>query len=197
MCRKPRTRFDRCLTRAYSATEFHHEAEESLEHATLVGIVEAFLRVILGWRFLISGLSNVRRWPNPVNTASILFSHHAKLFGLIATVLMVGGGLGLAAGFQTPISSTMLVVFLVPTFSVHYYWLKVLPTMAPTVKNSIADHKALGYFRNFERQAFHAHEVGIRDNLVLLAAVAYFAVRGSGAYGLDNMISNWVVWIFR
>ncbi|HET9297670.1 MAG TPA: DoxX family membrane protein [Candidatus Binatia bacterium] len=168
-----------------------------MEHSTLVGIVEAFLRVILGWRFLISGLSNVRRWPNPVNTASILFSQHARLFGLIATVLMVGGGLGLAAGFQTPISSTMLVVFLVPTFSVHYYWLKVLPTMAPTVKNSIADDKALGYFRNFERQAFHAHEVGIRDNLVLLAAVAYFAVRGSGAYGLDYLISNWVVWIFR
>lgn len=197
MCRKPRTRFDRCLTGAYSATEFHHDAEESLEHSTLVGIVEAFLRVILGWRFLISGLSNVRRWPNPVNTASILFSQHARLFGLIATVLMVGGGLGLAAGFQTPISSTMLVVFLVPTFSVHYYWLKVLPTMAPTVKNSIADDKALGYFRNFERQAFHAHEVGIRDNLVLLAAVAYFAVRGSGPYGLDYLISNWVVWIFR
>lgn len=197
MCRKPRTRFDRCLTGAYSATEFHHDAEESLEHSTLVGIVEAFLRVILGWRFLISGLSNVRRWPNPVNTASILFSQHAKPFGLIATVLMVGGGVGLAAGFQTPISSTMLVVFLVPTFSVHYYWLKVLPTMAPTVKNSIADDKALGYFRNFERQAFHAHEVGIRDNLVLLAAAAYFAVRGSGAYGLDYLISNWVVWIFR
>ena len=197
MCPKPRTRFDRCLTGAYSATEFHHDAEESLEDSTLVGIVEAFLRVILGWRFLISGLSNVRRWPNPVNTASILFSQHAKLFGLIATVLMVGGGLGLAAGFQTPISSTMLVVFLVPTFSVHYYWLKVLPTMAPTVKNSIAGDQALGYFGSFERQAFHAHEVGIRDNLVLLAAAAYFAVRGSGAYGLDNMISNWVVWISR
>ena len=171
--------------------------EEILEHLTLVGIAEAFLRVILGWRFLISGLSNVRRWPNPVNTASILFPAHAKLFGLIATVLMVVGGLGVATGFQTPIASTMLVVFLIPTFSVHYYWLKVLPTMAPTVKTSIADDKALGYFRNFERQAFHAHEVGIRDNLVLLAAVAYFAVRGSGAYGLDYLISNWVVWIFR
>ena len=171
--------------------------EENLEHSNLVGIAEAFLRVILGWRFLISGLSNVRRWPNPVNTASILFSKHAKLFGLIATILMVGGGLGVAAGFQTPISSTMLFVFLIPTFSLHYYWLKVLPTMAPTVRNSIADDKALGYFRNFERQAFHAHEVGIRDNLVLLAAAAYFAVRGSGAYGLDNLMGGWVVSIFR
>ena len=168
-----------------------------MEYSTIVGIAEALLRVILGWRFLISGLSNVRRWPNPVNTASILFSAHAKLFGLIATVLMVGGGLGVAAGFQTPISSTMLFVFLIPTFSLHHYWLKVLPTMAPTLRNSIADDKALGYFRNFERQAFHAHEVGIRDNLVLLAAAAYFAVRGSAAYGLDNLMGDWVVWIFR
>lgn len=167
-----------------------------MEHSTLVGIAEAFLRLILGWRFLISGLSNVRRWPNPVNTASILFSEQAKLFGLIATVLMVAGGVGVAAGFQTPISSTMLFVFLIPTFNLHYYWLKVLPTMAPTVKNSIADEKALDYFRNFERQAFHAHEVGIRDNLVLLAAAAYFAVRGSSAYALDNLMPDWVVWIF-
>jgi uncharacterized membrane protein YphA (DoxX/SURF4 family) len=171
-------------------------AEENLEESILVGIAEAFLRVILGWRFLISGLSNVRRWPNPVNTASILFSEHAKLFGLVATVLMVAGGLGVAAGFQTPISSTMLFVFLIPTFSLHYYWLKVLPTMAPTVKSSIVDDKAQGYFRNFERQAYHGHEVGIRDNLVLLAATFYFAARGSGAYGLDNFMGNWVVWIF-
>jgi uncharacterized membrane protein YphA (DoxX/SURF4 family) len=185
------------MTAAYSATNFIICMEERLEHSTLVGLAEAFFRVILGWRFLISGLSNVRRWPNPVNTASILFAKQSKIFGLIATVLMVGGGLGVAAGFQTPISSTMLFVFLIPTFSLHYYWLKVLPTMAPTVKNSIADDKALGYFRNFERQAFHAHEVGIRDNLVLLAGVIYFAVRGSGAYGLDNLIGNWVVWIFR
>jgi uncharacterized membrane protein YphA (DoxX/SURF4 family) len=167
-----------------------------LEHSTWVGIAEACLRVILGWRFLISGLSNVQRWPNPVNTASILFSKHAYFFGLVATLLMVAGGLGLAAGFQTAISSTMLVVFLIPTFPLHYYWLKVLPTMAPTIRSSIADEKALGYFRNFERQAFHAHEVGIRDNLVLLAAAAYFAVRGSGAYGLDNLVPDWVVWIF-
>ena len=167
-----------------------------MEHSMLIGIAEAFLRLILGWRFLISGLSNVRRWPNPVNTASILFSRLAVFFGLAATVLMVAGGLGVAAGFQTPISSTMLIVFLIPTFNLHYYWLKVLPTMAPTVKNSIVDEKALGYFRNFERQAFHAHEVGIRDNLVLLAAAVYFAVRGSGAYALDHLMPDWVMRIF-
>jgi uncharacterized membrane protein YphA (DoxX/SURF4 family) len=167
-----------------------------LERADLVSIAEAILRVILGWRFLISGLSNILRWPNPVNTAGILFSKHARFFGFVATVLMVAGGLGVAAGFQTPISSVMLIVFLIPTFTVHYYWLKVLPTMAPTVRDAINDEKALGYFRKFERQAYHAHEVGIRDNLVLLAAALYFAVRGSGTYGLDNWLPHWVIWLF-
>ena len=167
-----------------------------MEHSTWVGIAEALLRVILGWRFLISGLSNVQRWPNPVNTASILFSKHPHFFGFVATTLMVAGGIGVAAGLQTAVSSTMLVVFLIPTFQLHYYWLKVLPTMTPTIRDSITDEKALGYFRNFERQAFHAHEVGIRDNLVLLAAAVYFAVRGSGAYGLDSLMPDWVVRFF-
>ena len=185
------------MTAAYSATNVTMCVEESFGTLNPDGHCRSVFTGDLRLAFFDQRLSNVRRWPNPVNTAGILFSKHAKLFGLIATVLMVGGGVGVAAGFQTPISSTMLFVFLVPTFNVHYYWLKVLPTMAPTVRNSIADDKALGYFRNFERQAFHAHEVGIRDNLVLLAGVIYFALRGSGAYGLDNLIGNWVVWIFR
>ena len=44
-----------------------------MDYSILFLVVEAVLRVILGWRMLVSGLSNVRRWPNPVNTASILF----------------------------------------------------------------------------------------------------------------------------
>ncbi len=76
-----------------------------MEHTTLMLIAEAVLRVILGWRFLISGLSNVGRWPNPVQTASILFPRGATFFGLMATLLMVVGGLGVAAGFQTPLLS--------------------------------------------------------------------------------------------
>ena len=92
-----------------------------MEHLSLIIITEAMLRVILGWRFLVSGLSNVRRWPNPVNTASILFPKGAAFFGFVATGLMVLGGLGVAAGFQTPICSLMLIIFLIPTFSLHYY----------------------------------------------------------------------------
>jgi uncharacterized membrane protein YphA (DoxX/SURF4 family) len=167
-----------------------------LEYSTLMLISEAILRIVLGWRFLISGLSNVQRWPNPVQTASLLFPKGATFFGFVATFLMVVGGLGLAVGFQTPLCALMLVVFLIPTFNIHYYWLKVLPTMAPVIKNSLTEEQALRYFQSFNRQAYHAHEVGIRDNLVLLAAASYFVTRGSTAYGLDNWLTSWVVRLF-
>jgi uncharacterized membrane protein YphA (DoxX/SURF4 family) len=163
-----------------------------MEQPSSVLIIEAILRVILGWRFLISGVSNVLRWPNPVRTANLIFPRGAVFFGSVATFLMVVGGLGVMLGLQTPISSLMLVVFLIPTFHVHYYWLKVLPTFAPVVQQAISDAKALNYFQTFNRQSFHAHEVGIRDNLVLLAAALYYAVRGSAAYGLDNRLADWV-----
>ena len=162
----------------------------------MVLITESILRLILGWRFLISGLSNVLRWPNPVQTASLLFPRGASFFGFGATVFMVFGGFGVAAGFQTPICSLMLIIFLMPTFALHYYWLKILPTMAPVVKNAINDENAQNHFQSFSRQSYHAHEVGIRDNLVLLAAAVYFLVRGSGAFGLDNLMSRWVIKFF-
>jgi uncharacterized membrane protein YphA (DoxX/SURF4 family) len=167
-----------------------------LEDSTAVLTTEAILRIILGWRFLISGVSNIWRWPNPVRTASILFPKGAIFFGGLATFLMVAGGLGLAVGFQTRLSALMLILFLIPTFNLHYYWLKVLPTLAPVVKNALSEEKALNYFQSFNRQAYHAHEVGIRDNLVLLAAALYFAARGSAAYGVDNWLANTVLWLF-
>jgi len=172
------------------------EGKSILETSTLVLLAEAALRIILGWRMLISGLSNVRRWPNPVNTASILFPRGATVFGFIATFLMVVGGFGVAAGMQTPVCAAMIVVFLIPTFALHAYWLKVLPTMAPVVKNALEDEKPQSYFHSFDRQAYHAHEVGIRDNLVFVAAAVYFALRGSAAFGVDNWLSDWVIRFF-
>ena len=167
-----------------------------MDPLTVLLLAEAALRVILGWRILISGLSNVRRWPNPVNTASILFPKGATFFGSVATFLMVVGGFGLAAGIQTPISAVMIIIFLLPTFALHRHWLKVLPTMAQVVKSTIADEKAQNYFRSFDRQAYHAHEVGLRDNLVFVAAAVYFAVRGSSGFGVDNWLSDSVIRIF-
>ncbi len=167
-----------------------------METSTLVLLAEALLRAILGWRMLISGISNVTRWPNPVTTASILFPNGAVFFGFMATFLMVVGGFGLAAGIQTPISAAMIVIFLLPTFGLHWHWLKVLPTMVPVVKAAIKDEKAQGYFRSFDRQSYHAHEVGLRDNLVFLVAAVYFAIKGSAAYGVDNWLGAWVVRFF-
>jgi len=167
-----------------------------LDPSTLALLVEALLRVVLGWRMLISGLSNLRRWPNPVNTASILFPKGATFFGFVATFLMVVGGFGVAAGIQTPICAVMIIVFLIPTFALHWHWLKVLPTMAPEVKAAIKGDQAQNYFRSFDRQSYHAHEVGLRDNLVFVAAAAYFAVKGSAGFGLDNWFSDWVIRLF-
>ena len=145
---------------------------------------------------LISGLSNVRRWPNPANTASILFPKGATFFGTVATFLMVAGGFGVAAGIQTQISAAMIIIFLLPTFALHSHWLKVLPTMAPVVQAALTDEKAQNYFRSFDRQSYHAHEVGIRDNLVFLAAAIYFLVRGSAGIGIDNWLDGWVIRLF-
>jgi uncharacterized membrane protein YphA (DoxX/SURF4 family) len=168
-----------------------------VEQANLVLITEAVLRIILGWRFLVSGLSNVRRWPNPVNTASLLFPRGTVFLGFLATAFMVVGGAGMAVGLQTPLCAVMIIVFLIPTFGLHSYWLKVLPTMVPVVQSAIVgNEKAQNYFRSFDRQSYHAHEVGVRDNLVFLAAAVYFAVRGSGAFGLDSWMTDWVVRFF-
>ncbi len=105
-----------------------------------------------------------------MTTASILFPNGAVFFGFVATFLMVVGGFGLAAGIQTPICAVMIIVFLITDFGLHWHWLKVLPTMVPVVKAAIKDDKAQGYFRSFDRQSYHAHEVGLRDNLVFLVA---------------------------
>jgi hypothetical protein len=36
----------------------------------------------------------------------------------------------------------------------------------------------------------------LRDNLVFVAAAAYFLARGSAAFGLDNWLDSWVMRLF-
>jgi uncharacterized membrane protein YphA (DoxX/SURF4 family) len=167
-----------------------------LEPITPLVIVESFLRIILGLRFVSSGLSNVRRWPNAARTASLVFPHGASFFGLVGVTLMVAGGFGVALGFQTPIAALMIIAFLIPTFGVHRHWLRTLPVMAADIKKTLTQEEAKNHFRIFERQSFHAHEVGIQDNLVMLVVALYFLVRGSVAFGLDNLAGAWVARLF-
>ena len=167
-----------------------------MDQGILLPIVESVLRIILGLRFLSSGITNVRRWPNATQTASLVFPQGAYFFGLLATALMVLGGAAVALGFQTPIATALLVIFLVPTFKVHHHWLQTLPGAARIVRDNLTREEARGQFRIFERQAIHSHEVGWEDNLVLLAAALFFVVRGCVAFGLDNLMDSWVIHLF-
>ena len=167
-----------------------------MEQATLLPLVEAVLRIILGLRFLSSGISNVRRWPHAPQTAGLVFPQGAYFFGFIATALMVLGGGGLALGFQTPIAAVMLITFLIPTFKVHHYWLQNLPGKVRTIQDAITNDQGRNEFPLLVRQAIHSHETGWQNNIVLLAASLFFVVRGSVAFGLDNLMENWVIRLF-
>lgn len=167
-----------------------------MEQATLLPFVEAVFRILLGLRFLNSGVSNVRRWPHATQTASLVFPRGACFFGFVATVLMVLGGGGLALGFQTPIAGLMLIIFLIPTFKVHHYWLQNLPGKVRTIQSAITNDQGMSEFPLLVRQAIHSHEIGWQTNIVLLAANLFFVVHGSAAFGLDNLMEDWVIRLF-
>ncbi len=167
-----------------------------MEQATILPLVEALFRILLGLRFLSSGVSNVRRWPHATQTAKLVFPRGAYFFGLVATALMVLGGGGLALGFQTPISALMLIVFLIPTFQVHRHHLRETPDIVGAIRNELTKEEAKSGLRILERRTNHSYETGNQNNLVLIAANLFFALRGSTAFGLDNLMENWVIRIF-
>lgn len=155
----------------------------------LLTIVEVLLRVVLGLRFLSSGLSNVRRWPHAVGTTRIAFPQGATFFGFAAVALLVLGGAGVALGFQTRIAAMMLVIFLIPTFKIQWHWLKMLPAKVEKVKGGLTQKESSDDFQLLGKHAIHSHEVALQDNLVLLLVALFFLVRGSVAFGLDNFLS--------
>jgi len=167
-----------------------------MDQGIFLTIIESVLRIILGLRFLSSGISNVRRWPHATHTAKLVFPQGAYFFGFVATALMVLGGSGLALGFQTPIAALMLIVFLLPTFKLHLHWLQILPEALNAVGDSLAHQGAKGQLQLLGRHAIHAHETGWQTNIVLLVMALFFCVRGSAAFGLDNLMDSWVVRIF-
>ncbi len=158
-----------------------------MDQAAALIVVEVILRIGLGLRFLNSGLSNIRRWPNPVKNTAIIFPFGATFFGAIAVFLMVGGGIGLLLGFMTRVAALMLALFLIPTLKIQRHWLKNLPAMIDEVDRAIAQGPAKSKFQLLAKQAFHSHQTGWQTNLLLLAVALFFALRGSVAFGLDNL----------
>jgi uncharacterized membrane protein YphA (DoxX/SURF4 family) len=128
------------------------------------------------------------RWPNPVRNAEIVFPFGHKLFGSIAVFLMVAGGLGLVLGLATRLSAVMIALFIFPTFIIQRYWLGVLPGMIADVNRALPDESSKSQFQRLAKQAFHSHETGWQNNLVMLIVALFFAVRGSPAFGIDNLL---------
>ncbi|HEY2988192.1 MAG TPA: DoxX family protein [Candidatus Binatia bacterium] len=158
-----------------------------MDEASYLTTIETILRIALGLRFLYSGISNVRRWPNPVRNAEIVFSFGATVFGLIAVFLMIAGGLGLILGFETRVAALMIVLFLLPTFKIQHHWLYTLPPMIEGMNRALGQEER-NKFRVLAKHAIHSHETGWQNNFLMLIVALFFAVRGSPAFGFDNLL---------
>jgi uncharacterized membrane protein YphA (DoxX/SURF4 family) len=156
--------------------------------AAALTFIETLLRIGLGLRFLYSGVSNVRRWPNPVRNAAIVFPFGTKFFGAIAVFLLIGGGVGLIFGVATRVAAAMIALFLLPTLKIQAYWLKVLPPMIEEIRSGMAE-TVQPKFQLVARHAYHSHEAGWQTNLLLLLLALYFVIRGPVGLGLDNFFS--------
>ncbi len=153
----------------------------------LLTVIEVLLRMALGLRILYSGVSNVLRWPHAVGTTRIVFSKGATFFGFVGVALMVLGGTGVTLGLQTRISALMIVIFLIPTFKIQWQRLRTLPGTLEKVTSSLTEKEPRDVVRQLGRHAIHAYEIGWQNNLILLLVALLFSVRGSIAFGLDNL----------
>ena len=154
----------------------------------LLVVIEVMLRVALGLRFLGSGISNVRRWPHAVGTAQVVFAKGTKFFALMAVAFMVLGGFGVAAGFYTRIAALMVVLFLIPTFIVIRDHLRTYRKLQEKVLASLPENGPMDEARRLGRAAIHSSETSWQANLIFLLLALYFMIRGSVAFGLDNLL---------
>jgi uncharacterized membrane protein YphA (DoxX/SURF4 family) len=157
-----------------------------VDQQTLLTTIETLLRIGFGLRFLYSGVSNIRRWPNPVRNAAIIFPFGAKFFGAVAVFLMVGGAAGLILGLATRIAALMIALFLLPTLKIQAYWLKTLPGMIEDVGGAVGEAER-PKFQRIARAAYHSQETAWQANVLFILLALYFAVHGSVAFGLDNL----------
>lgn len=162
----------------------------------LLLLVEASLRILLGLRFLTSGVTNARGWPGAARLAAIVFPFGAYYFALFALILQIAGGVGMVLGFQTPLAALCLFVFLLPTFKIHHQRLQTIPGRARTVADAITSEAAKGDFRVLQRYATEHHEHAWQNNLIFLAACFYFAVRGASAFAIDPWLGSWLIRLF-
>ena len=153
-----------------------------------LALIEAALRIGLGLRFLYSGVSNIRRWPNPVRNAELVFPFGATFFGIVAVFLMIAGGTALTLGFHTRLAALMIALFLIPTLKIQRHWLSTLPVMIKELDDALPQERFRNKFRLLARHALHSHETGWKDNLLFLLLAAWFALRGSIVFGLDNWL---------
>ena len=156
--------------------------------ATWVPVVESLLRIALGLRFLYSGVDNVRRWPSAVGTARVVFSKGTTALAFIAVAFLVLGASGLVLGFQTRIAALMIVLFLIPTFVVQYNFLKTYPELLQRLLRGIPENGPTAEAQRLGRHAVHTSEVGWQTNVIFLLLSIYFILRGSVAFGLDNLL---------
>ncbi len=156
--------------------------------AGLVVVLEVMLRVALGLRFLGSGISNVRRWPHAVGTAKVVFAGGTRFFALMAVAFMVLGGFGVAVGFQTRVAALMIVLFIIPTFLVLRNHLQTYPKMLAEVLGSLPENGPMDEARRLGRAAIHSSETSWQANLIFLLLALYFMIRGSVAFGIDNLL---------
>jgi len=159
-----------------------------LDQATSLTLVETVLRVALGLRILHSGLSNVRRWPNAVRNAEIVFPFGATVFGFIAVFFMVAGVVVLALGLGTRLAALMIALFLIPTLKIQRHWLRALPSMIEDVGRALGQESQKTKFQLLARHAFHSHETAWQTNLLMLIVALFFLLRGSPAFGIDNLL---------
>ncbi len=81
----------------------------------------------------------------------------------------------------------MIVIFLIPTFKIQWQRLRTLPGTLEKATSSLTEKEPRDVVRQLGRHAIHAYEIGWQNNLILLLVALLFSVRGSIAFGLDNL----------
>lgn len=144
-----------------TSSSAHFSRDEAIPATPLTDTIALAGRVLLTLPFLRSGLTKIADFEG---TAGFMRAEGMVLVPLLlvaATVLEVGGGLFVAAGYRARLGALALIVFLIPTTLIfHDFWTFTGP----------AAEMQKGYFLS---------------NLALLGGLSMVAAFGSGAISVD------------